>query len=139
MYTINSKKLRPGLTLVELTVVIVVLLSLISALFIAANAWKDGASRGICITQIRLFQLAVRSHENILNRPSNATVSIADLVDQGFIPGTAGIPDIVCPLDGQIYTPNGGRTTFPPTGVAFVVCPNAPAPNDHVPRGIQNW
>ena len=55
---ITSSKRTRGMTLLELTVVILVLLSLISILFIGARAWKKGSDRAGCIMQIRNVQLA---------------------------------------------------------------------------------
>ncbi|MBC7981098.1 MAG: prepilin-type N-terminal cleavage/methylation domain-containing protein, partial [Armatimonadetes bacterium] len=44
-HTQNMKAAKSGMTLLELTVVILVLLSLISILFIGARAWKKGSDR----------------------------------------------------------------------------------------------
>jgi type II secretory pathway pseudopilin PulG len=60
---INKRK--AGMTLLELTVVILVLLSLISILFIGARAWKKGSDRAASILQIRNVQQAVRSYANM--------------------------------------------------------------------------
>ncbi len=53
------------MTLLELTVVILVLLSLISILFIGARAWKRGSDRAICIIHIQSAQKGVRSYANL--------------------------------------------------------------------------
>lgn len=58
-------KAKSGMTLLELTVVILVLLSLISILFIGARAWKRGSDRAASILMIRNVQQAVRSHANM--------------------------------------------------------------------------
>lgn len=56
---------RPkGVTLLELTVVILVILSLISILFIGTRSWKRGADRSGCIMNIRNAQNAVRAYQN---------------------------------------------------------------------------
>lgn len=47
--TCRSVSLATAMTLLELTVVIMVLLSLISILFIGARAWKRGSDRTGCI------------------------------------------------------------------------------------------
>jgi type II secretory pathway pseudopilin PulG len=60
-------KRKAGMTLLELTVVILVLLSLISILFIGARAWKRGADRSANILNIRNVQQAVRGHANMRN------------------------------------------------------------------------
>ena len=48
-HTQNTKAVKSGMTLIELTVVILVLLSLISILFVGARAWKRGSDRAGCI------------------------------------------------------------------------------------------
>lgn len=63
--TQNMKASKSGMTLLELTVVILVLLSLISILFIGARAWKRGSDRAASILQIRNVQQAVRSFSNM--------------------------------------------------------------------------
>ena len=57
-----TMKRKAGMTLLELTVVILVLLSLISILFIGARAWKKGSDRAANILNIRNVQQAVRAH-----------------------------------------------------------------------------
>ena len=61
----HMKATKSGMTLLELTVVILVLLSLISILFIGARAWKRGSDRAASILQIRNVQQAVRSYANM--------------------------------------------------------------------------
>jgi type II secretory pathway pseudopilin PulG len=50
------------MTLLEMTVVILVLLSFTTILFIGAKAWKKGADRSANIMNLRNVQLAVRGH-----------------------------------------------------------------------------
>ena len=61
----QAMKSKSGMTLLELTVVILVLLSLISILFIGARAWKKGSDRAANILNIRNVQQAVRAHINV--------------------------------------------------------------------------
>lgn len=56
---------KSGMTLLELTVVILVLLSLISILFIGARAWKKGSDRAANILNVRNVQQAARAHANV--------------------------------------------------------------------------
>ncbi len=59
---------RPrGVTIVELTVVISMIISLISALFVSAKYYKEASDRSTCITQISQYQRAVRAHQNSHN------------------------------------------------------------------------
>lgn len=61
----SNLKAKSGMTLLELTVVILVLLSLISILFIGARAWKKGSDRSANIMNIRNTQQAMRGHQNL--------------------------------------------------------------------------
>lgn len=54
-----------GMTLVELTVVIVVLLALSAMTYIGGRAWKRGSDRSACIMNLRNFQVATRSYQNL--------------------------------------------------------------------------
>ena len=62
--TYNTKRAK-GMTLLELTVVILVLLSLIAILFVGARAWKKGSDRSANILNVRNVQQAVRGHANM--------------------------------------------------------------------------
>ena len=61
----RTTKRASGMTLLELTVVILVLLSLISILFVGARAWKKGSDRSANIMNVRNVQQAVRGHQNM--------------------------------------------------------------------------
>ncbi len=69
----KTNKSNKGMTLIELTVVILVLLSLISVLFIGARAWMRGSDRANAALLIRNAQQGVRSHANIMGVDSGAT------------------------------------------------------------------
>lgn len=123
---VTNKKLKPGLTLIELTVVIVVLLALISVLFIGATAWRNGANRANCILNLRNIHQGVGSFVNIQNIPETATVSVAAVRTAEFLPATAR----VCPQDSVAYTITDAA--FDPA-VSFGTCTNfAGAPDNHV-------
>ena len=76
------KATKSGMTLLELTVVILVLLSLISILFIGARAWKRGSDRAASILTIRNAQQAVRSYANLNGKNAGDAI----------IPGSSGTP-----------------------------------------------
>lgn len=61
----HPSKTSSGMTLLEITVVIVVLLSLMSVLFVGASAWKRGSDRSNAILIIRGAQSGLRAHTNI--------------------------------------------------------------------------
>ena len=68
----KTNKSNKGMTLIELTVVILVLLSLISVLFIGARAWMRGSDRANAALLIRNAQQGVRSHSNIMGLDTGA-------------------------------------------------------------------
>jgi len=100
-------KSKSGMTLLELTVVILVLLSLISILFIGARAWKRGSDRAAAILTIRNTQQAIRSHANM----------------SGLNPGTAFVStDVFGP--GKFMEVNPVGSSHPAgTAYSFVVNP----------------
>ncbi len=73
-------KKAAGVTLLELTVVILVLLSLISILFVGARAWKRGADRSANMLNIRNTQQAMRGHQNMNQLEPGAVFALANLV-----------------------------------------------------------
>ena len=78
-----SMKRKSGMTLLELTVVILVLLSLISILFIGARAWKKGSDRAANILNIRNVQQAVRAHANVRGLAEGVALASTDIVGTG--------------------------------------------------------
>ena len=68
------------MTLLELTVVILVLLSLIGLLFAGSRAWKSGADRTACIMHQSNVQKALRGHANLYGSYIGDTIT--DLPNQ---------------------------------------------------------
>jgi len=108
---------KSGMTLLELTVVILVLLSLISILFVGARAWKKGADRSANIMNIRNVQQAVRGHANMNGLADGATLASTTIFGAagdgvgGYLKSpaspTAGIAYTylsVVPAVGTLYT-----------------------------------
>ena len=130
---IDAKKSARGMTLLELTVVILVLLSLISILFIGARAWKRGSDRAGCIMQIRNVQQAVRSFSNLNGHNAGGTVSglQAQIIGAGrFVEKTP-----VCPGSGS-YSYLGD--SIPNVGTLYVTC-SLSASEAHMPASFQDW
>lgn len=73
-------KRKAGMTLLELTVVILVLLSLISILFIGARAWKKGSDRAANILNVRNVQQAVRAHANVRGLTEGAGLASTEII-----------------------------------------------------------
>ena len=130
---------KAGMTLLELTVVILVLLSLMSILFIGARAWKKGSDRAGCVMNIRNLQQAMRGHQNMT----------------GAIPGGAGMKkDSIVGTDGSYiqtephcpgettaaydYLPDGN---YPALGTLYATCGNSDTviQAEHVPNDKSGW
>jgi len=139
---------KSGMTLLELTVVILVLLSLISILFIGARAWKRGSDRAGCIMNIRNVQQAVRGQQNMQNLAVGAAlpttkiwkqnVSTTDSnnvtttteVDTGFL------NQPVCPSGGAYD--NVSRGLVPAYGSLYIECAYKTS-LDHQPTVTSDW
>jgi len=118
---------RTGMTLIEMTVVILVLLSLIAVLLIGAAAWKAGSDRAFCLLNIRNVQLAARSYQNLY------IVRDGENFEQGLIIGAdkALTNTPTCPARGN-YT---YATTFPTIGNLVLDCDIS----DHEPIPHDAW
>lgn len=138
----TSIKRKSGMTLIELTVVILVLLALIAVLFVGARAYKRGADKAACIMNLRNVQQACRSYYNLKPKVDASGVAtplaaIGDLAaaDVQLI-GAAP----TCPAGGAYTFDNGAAAAdAAQDGVAnvFVKCDIAdPA---HVPADAKNW
>ena len=127
----NTTKRAKGMTLLELTVVILVLLSLISILFIGARAWKRGSDKAGCIMNIRNVQQAVRSWQNMNNKNVGATYGLTtDIIGSGlFVESTP-----VCPGAGS-YTI---ATAVPEIGTAVMTC-DLSSTLGHAPPSLSGW
>ena len=113
----TATKLKPGMTLIEITVVILVLLTLIAVLFIGANIYKKGADRAACILNIRNIHQAVRADQNLENQNTGDPIV-------GTILGAPGDNAyfetvITCPSEGGDYFV---FTTYPPIGTVGAYC-----------------
>jgi prepilin-type N-terminal cleavage/methylation domain-containing protein len=108
-----SLKRNNGMTLLELTVVILVLLSLISILFIGARAWKKGSDRAANILNIRNVQQAVRAHANVRALAEGGTLASTDIVGSGKY-----LNSVTSPVSASITY--GYLTTVPAIGTLYL-------------------
>ncbi|WP_411825742.1 hypothetical protein [Luteolibacter sp. AS25] len=124
------------MTLLELTVVILVLLSLISILFIGAQAWKKGSDRTLCIMNIRNVQNGVRSFCNLYGYNPGDSVSGLQLRVIGLGQFVETTP--TCPSSGTYtYGETFGADTVPPIGELYMNC--SLASSGHVPDDQAAW
>lgn len=120
-----------GMTLIELTVVILVLLSLVSLLFIGARAYKRGSDRAGCVMNIRNAQQSSRSYANFNRLEAGASYDFeADCIGSGNF---LELPP-VCPGRG-VYA---FLATIPETGSLAMTCSLAPI-DDHQPDFYESW
>ena len=127
-----NKKGQAGLTLIEVTLVIAVLLGLISVLFIGVAAYKKGSDRAKCILNISTVQKACRSYANMYEKNIADTLAAdgADFVGAGLFIESAP----ACPAGGA-YTYG---TAVPASGTALMTCSLATS-DTHVPSSTAGW
>lgn len=123
----HTRKHEAGLTLIEITVVIAVLLGLIAVLFIGVQNYREATNKSRCIMQISAVQKAVRSHQNLNDVATGGTLTQSDLVGTGKLIAV----DPVCPSGGT-YTWLG---TVPAIGTAYLTCNTT----GHAPANAAGW
>jgi type II secretory pathway pseudopilin PulG len=111
----RTAKRANGMTLLELTVVILVLLSLISILFVGARAWKKGSDRAANIMNIRNVQQAVRAHQNMQGLLEGAALASTAIFGNGTTEGYLKQP--TPPAASLTYTYG---TTVPAIGTLYL-------------------
>ena len=128
------------MTLLELTVVILVLLSLIAILFIGARAWKKGADRAGCLLNIRNVQQAVRSYANMYNVAPGANLSTSTAATKptalsGAIIGSGLFMENTPKCPGAGTYSGLDAAVVPAVGTVAMTCDVT----DHVPANVQDW
>ena len=128
-----STKRKTGMTLLELTVVILVLLSLIAILFVGARAWKKGSDRAGCILNIRNVQQAVRGHQNMNNLAAGDALPRATIYSDTI--NAAYLKTPRCP-GGGVYTET--TVLVPAIGTLYLPCSLAGS-DVHEPAAYTEW
>lgn len=123
----------PGVTLLEMTVIILVLLSLVTVLFIGGSAWKKGSDRALCIMNLESVQKGVRGYTNLYGYNPGDTV--ADLEEKVIGLGKFVEATPVCPGEGS-YETLGNQ--IPPIGTLYLTCALA-EDEKHEPRDKSSW
>lgn len=116
----SRNKRQKGMTLIEITLVIAILLGLIAVLFIGISAYKKGADNAKCILQMATIQKLIISYGNLNGLNSGAAASIADLITDQYV---SAAPK--CPQGNSAYTEAG---TVPDSTTPYLTCPNAAPP-----------
>lgn len=127
---LNNIKKQAGLTLIEVTLVIAVLLGLISVLFIGVSAYREGSNRANCILNISNVQKAVRSYQNLYE------LEAGDALGTDLIIGTGLM------LEQEPTCPSNGEYTFgeevPEVGIVYLTCDLAEE-RQHEPSSTTGW
>ena len=124
---------QAGLTLIEVTLVIAVLLGLISVLFIGVSAYKEGSNRAKCILNISNVQKAVRSYQNLYELSPGGTLASTTIIGTGKMLETSP----VCSSTGGAYT---YLSVVPAVGTAYVTCALAGTDeSQHNPTSLTGW
>lgn len=131
MVTQCTRKQPKGMTLLELSVVIMVLLSMISILLVGGRAWIRGSDRSGCIMNIRKVQQAVRSYQNLNALPDGASLNVLTTL---VGPGNFIEPASVCPASGT-YT---YLDVIPTPGELTMSC-SFSSTLDHIPPKYDGW
>jgi len=118
----------------ELTVVILVLLSMVALLFISGRAWKRGADRALCLVNIETAQKAVRSFSNLYGHAPGENVP--GLEDRLFGPGRFIEMRPECPGAGTYTTL---EDQVPEIGVPYMSCSLASNGLSHKPDNTDDW
>ncbi|RYD30564.1 MAG: hypothetical protein EOP87_16440 [Verrucomicrobiaceae bacterium] len=121
------------MTLLELTVVILVLLTFVAVLFIGANAWKNGSDRVLCILNLQSVQKGVRSYSNLNGKNPGETVSGLQSEIIGLGRYVEAMPQ--CPGHGS-YATTGDL--IPPLGNLYLEC-SLSTSGDHEPMNAEEW
>ncbi len=133
---------KSGMTLLELTVVILVLLSLMTILFIGARQWKKGSDRAGCIMNLRNIQQAVRGHQNMTGHNAGDTPTSPAITSATFI-GSGGYIETTphCPGDNTKEYTFPAEAKYPALGTLYAKCGNGTASiaAEHVPNDPSNW
>jgi type II secretory pathway pseudopilin PulG len=123
----------PGMTLLELTVVLLVSFALITIIFVGALAWKRGSDRSFCVMNIRDVQNGMRAHSNLFGL--NPGSSVPGLRSQIIGPGRFVQDTPICPSGGT-YT--FGPDAIPNFGTLYMRCSSAVSLG-HEPVDYDAW
>ena len=132
----NSKCHLRGMTLIEMSVAILVLLMFVGLLLVGAKAWKRGSDRAACLMNIRQVQQAVRGYANSNGLEVGDSLVPPDKPHETVIgPGNflERMPN--CPAGG-LYSFNGA--VVPPVGELFMTCSQAET-EGHEPDDYGTW
>jgi len=129
---ILNKSSRSGVTLIELTVVIIVLLTLISVMFFVGTAYIKASNRTACLVNQEHLQKAVRGYQSLNQLQEASDFKWSELKTDGYL-GDALIME--CPVDSVKYV-SSDDGLVPALGVRVAPCLDGQYKDDHVPTTL---
>jgi type II secretory pathway pseudopilin PulG len=111
---ISKRFNRSGMTLIEISLVIALLLGLIAVVFLGIGSYRKGADKAKCKMQLAAVQKAVRSQSNMQNMNIGAGLLSAAVFGPGLFMENAP----VCPSGGA-YT---WLAVIPVSGTPYGEC-----------------
>jgi len=138
---------RRGMTILELTMVVGVILLLTTLMYFAVRAWRIATDRSACIMTQRNIQLAVRSYQNMYGygdgespKPHEGGQNIIEHLYLYEFIGNAYYQYLLgednCLGGGSYVVAN--PTAFPAEGQLFMSCSLAES-RKHDPPGREKW
>jgi type II secretory pathway pseudopilin PulG len=121
--------MNAGLTLIELTLVVAVLLILIAVLFVGVASYSEGSNRAKCILNISELQKAARAYQNVYELVLEDPLPSTSLIGTNRFIETSPICQ-----SGGTYSFTG---SVPPIGTAYMSC--SMGPTGHVPKTTTGW
>eukprot|EP01031_Cornospumella_fuschlensis_P005228 gene5228-6517_t len=106
---------RSGMTLIEISLVIALLLGLIAVVFLGIGSYRTGADKAKCKMQLAAVQKAVRAGANFQNIETGGALTDTDVFGPGLLMNAAP----VCPSAPATYT---WGATVPATGTPYGTC-----------------
>jgi type II secretory pathway pseudopilin PulG len=148
MKTHLTRRALPAFTLVEMTIVISVSLSLISVVTTSARTWKRNSDRADCVVDLRNFQMAVRSYQNLYGysegmfhvNVGGSTDITEQLLRRDLITRNQhhqAIGKETCSGGGTYSRIQPDR--FPLQGRSYLNCSLSTAPQQHSPDSSADW
>ena len=106
------------MTLIEVTVVMVVLLTLIWVFYFSATAYIKASNRTACLANQANLQKAVRGFQNLNQLPETSTFIWSALDSNGFITNPSSL---YCPTNAAKYL-SAADGVIPPLGTRAAPC-----------------
>lgn len=127
-----NQRIKRGLTLLELSTIVVVLMTLTFVLFIGVRAYQQGSHRASCLLNIRNVQQAVRSHQNTQQLKVGDALMASSIYDTV---GSVYLRSPICPGSGSYEL----SPTIPTYGTAALTCSLSGGTTRHAPTDLTGW